>query len=101
MTAKKDEYLEQMKKQYDDLNYQWSRQRDKFEANLQHGSADVRKEFEKKREEYRKSRDDLKGKIVDLEVASDNAWEDIKDGAEKSWNALSNAFEKASSHFKK
>ena len=31
MTAKKDEFVAQMKKQYDDLNYRWSRQRDKIE----------------------------------------------------------------------
>ena len=34
MTANKDEYLKQMKTQYDDLNYRWSRERDKFEADL-------------------------------------------------------------------
>jgi len=43
----------------------------------------------------------LKEKIVDLDVASDNAWEELKDGAEKSWKSLSQAFDKAASHFKK
>jgi len=101
MTAQKDEFVEQMKKQYDELNYRWSRERDKFEAGFQHASADAQKEYEAKREEYRKLRGELKEKIVDLDVASDNAWEDLKDGAEKSWNSLSQAFDKAASHFKK
>ena len=101
MTTQKDEFVEQMKKQYDELNYRWSRERDKFEADLQHTSADARKEFEAKREEYRKFRSEMKEKIVDLDVASDNAWDDLKDGAENSWNALSMAFDKAASHFKK
>jgi hypothetical protein len=101
MAAKKDEYLDQMKKQYDELNYRWSRERDKFEADLQHESADLRKEYEAKREEYRKVRKELEEKIVELDVASDNAWEDLKDGAENSWKALSKAFDKATSHFKK
>ena len=101
MTVKKDEFLAQLKKQYDELNYRWSRERDKFEADLQHESADIRKVFEAKREEYRKYRKDLQEKIVDLDVASDNAWEDLKDGAEKSLKALSQAFDKAASHFKK
>ena len=100
MTGKKEDFLEQMKKQYDELNYRWSRERDKFEAGFQHASVDVRKEFEEKREEYRKVRKDLREKIVDLEVASENAWEDLKNGAENTWEALSKAFEKASSHFK-
>ena len=101
MTANKDEYLKQMKTQYDELNYRWSRERDKFEAGLQHTSADARNEFEAKREEYRKFRSELKEKIVDLDVASDNAWEDLKDGADNSWKKLSKAFDKAASHFKK
>ncbi len=101
MTAKKDEFLNQMKKQYDALNYRWSRERDKFEADYQHLSADAKKEYEAKREEYRKLRSELKEKIVDLDVASDNAWDDLRDGAEKSWSALSKAFDNAASHFKK
>jgi hypothetical protein len=101
MPSQKDEFIQQLKKQYDDLNYRWSRERDKFEADLQHTGADARKEYEVKREEYRQLRDQLKEKIVDLDVASDNAWEDLKDGAEKSWSALSQAFDKAAAHFKK
>lgn len=100
MTAKKDEFLDQMKKQYDDLNYRWSRERDKFEAELQHESADIREEYEVKREEYRKIRDEMKVKIGNLEVADENAWADLKGGAEKSWAELSKAFDRAASHFK-
>lgn len=101
MTVKKDEFLGQMKKQLDELNFRWSRERDKFEGGLQHASADAKKEYETKREAYRNLRSDLKEKIVDLDVASDNAWEDLKEGAESSWKALSQAFDKAASHFKK
>jgi len=101
MPGKKEDYLEQLKKQSDELNYRWSRERDKFEADLQHESADVREEYEAKREEYRKFRKELKEKIVDLDVASDNAWEDLKGGAENSWKEMTTAFDKATSHFKK
>ena len=101
MTVNKDEFVEQMKKQYDELNYRWSRERDKFEAGLQHVTTEARKEYEAKREAYRNLRSELKEKIVDLDVAGENAWEDLKDGAEKSWNSLSLAFDKAASHFKK
>ena len=101
MTTKKDEILEQLKKQYDDLNYKWSIERDKFEAKAQHLGAEARKQYEETREEFRRVRKDMKGKIIDLEVASENAWDDVKDGAETAWKAMSKAFEKASSHFKK
>jgi hypothetical protein len=101
MVTKKEEFLAQMKKQVDELNYRWSRERDKFEAGLQHASADVGKEYAAKREAYLKLRKDLKEKIVDLEVAGENAWDDLKDGAEDAWKSLSTAFDKATSHFKK
>jgi hypothetical protein len=42
----------------------------------------------------------MQEKIVDLEVAGENAWYDVKEGAEEAWKALSAAFEKAVFHFK-
>jgi hypothetical protein len=42
----------------------------------------------------------MKEKIVDLEVASENAWFEVKEGSEKAWKELSEALKKASAHFK-
>ena len=101
MATQQDAYLEQMKKQYDDLNYKWSIERDKFEANLQHESVDARKEFEAKREDFRKYRAELKTKIDGLEASGDKALEDLKEGAENSWKSMRDAFGKAISQFQK
>ena len=101
MSINKDDFLKQMKKQFDDLNYKWSIERDKFEARAQHLSAEARKQFDETREEYRRVRKDMKEKMIDLEVASQNAWDDVKEGTENAWKAMSKAFDKASSHFKK
>lgn len=101
MTDKKSEYLGKMKKQYDELNYNWSRKRDKYEAQIQHQGADAKIAYEEKKAEYLKSSDDMKAKMKDLEAAGDNAWKDMKEGTQKSWQTLSNAFDKATSHFKK
>ena len=101
MGSKKEEFLDQLKKKYDDLNYRWNIERNKLEAKAQHESADAIKKFEEKREALQQLRSDMKTKIIELEVASENAWDDVKDGAEKTWSALSEAFDKASSHFKK
>ena len=101
MTMNKEELLGQLKKKFDDLNYRWSIERNKLEAKAQHESADVRRKFDEKQRKLLKFQDEMKEKIKHLEVASENAWEDIKDGAEKTWNALSESFDKATSHFKK
>ena len=101
MAGKQDEFLEQMKKQFDDLNYRWNIERNKFEAMVQHESAEVRKKLEAERDDLRKFRKEMHDKIIDLEVASENAWDDVKGGVENAWEALSKSFEKATSHFKK
>jgi hypothetical protein len=101
MSSKKDELVAELKKKYDDLNYRWNIERNKLEAKAQHESAEAKQKFEETRQELRKFRKEMKEKIVDLEVAGENAWEDVKNGAEKAWKALSKAFDKASAHFKK
>ena len=99
MPLNKDECLKKMKQQYDELNYRWSVERDKWEAEAQKAGAEARKRFEKKSADLRALRREVKEKIVDLEVAGDNAWEDVKDGAEKAWKELNEAFRKARSRF--
>ena len=101
MASKKEEFLDQLKKKYDDLNYRWNIERNKLEAGAQHESAEVIKKFEEKREALRRLRDDMKTRIKDLESASGGAWDDVKDGAEDAWKSLAAAFDKATSHFKK
>ena len=73
MSDKKSEYLGKMKKQYDELNYNWSRKRDKYEAQIQHQGADAKKAYEEKKKEYLKSSDDMKAKIDELEAAAATA----------------------------
>jgi hypothetical protein len=101
MKEQREELLEQIKKQFDDLNYRWSIERNKLEAKAQIHGAEARKQYEETREEFRKFRSEMREKIIDLEVAGENAWDDVKDGVENAWKALSDSFEKATSHFKK
>ncbi len=96
----REEFIEKMKKQFDELNYRYSIERDKFEAKAQHLSADAKKTFQKEMEKLQELRKEVKEKLVDLDVAGENAWHDVKEGAEDAWKALSKAFKKASSHFK-
>ena len=101
MANTKDELLEQLQEKFDDLNYRWNIERNKLEAMAQKEGAEAQKKFEEKREEFRAFRKEMKEKMIDLEVAGENAWDDVKDGVENAWKALSASFEKATSHFKK
>jgi len=100
MNLNKDEFQRKMKQQLDDLNAKWGHERHKFEEMAQHTSADVIKKLEKEREEFRKLRSQMKEKIVDLEVASENAWEDVKAKSEVSWKELNEKFNKVVSRFR-
>ena len=96
----REEFIKKMKRQLDELNYRYSIERDKFEAKAQHLSADAKKTFEIELEKLQELRKELKERLVDLDVAGENAWHDVKEGTEEAWKALSKAFKKASSHFK-
>lgn len=100
MTLNKAEFQKKMKQQFDDLNTRWGLERAKFEEIAQHTAVDVLKKLENEREEFRKLRSQMKEKIVDLEVASENAWEDVKAKSEASWSALNESFKKAVSRLK-
>ena len=99
MTINKDEFLAKLKEQYDELNYRWNIERSRYEAKAQHATADVKKKYEEELEELQTMRKQMKEKIVELDVASDNAWEDVKEGAEDAWKSLSEAFKKAADRF--
>jgi hypothetical protein len=99
-TMDKQEFIEKMKQELNELNYRWNIERNKLEAKTQHLSADAKKTFEEELQRLQKLRKEMKEKIIDLEVASENAWYDVKEGTEKAWKALNKAIKKASSHFK-
>jgi cell division protein ZapA (FtsZ GTPase activity inhibitor) len=100
MTLSKAEFLKKMKQQFDELNDKWGLERKKYEAMAQHATGEVLKELEKEREEFRKLRKQMKEKIVDLEVASENAWDDVKAKSESAWSVLSESFKKTISRLK-
>lgn len=96
----REEFIKKMKQEFNDLNYRWSIERNKLEAKAQHLSAEARKTFEEEMDRLQKLRTEMKEKIIDLEVAGENAWYDVREGTEKAWKALSKAFKKASTRFK-
>ena len=95
----KEDVIVNLKKQYDELNYKWSIERNKLEAKAQHATADARKLYEEKVSQLREKRDELKEKIKDLEEDTEGAWGEIKEGADQAWSAMQEAFKKARSHF--
>ena len=99
MALSKDEFLKKMKQQYDELNYRWNVERSKLEAKTQHISAEARQKMEKEWEDLGQLRQRMKEKMIDLEVAGENAWDEFKDGAEDAWEDVRDGTEKAGKAF--
>ena len=111
MAMSKDEFLKKMKTEYDALNYRWNVERSRLEAKTQHHSAEARQRLEKELEELDRLRKKMKEKMIDLEVAGENAWidftddageawEDVRKGTEKAWSAFSEGLKRAVARFK-
>ena len=95
MALTKDEFLQKMKQQFDELNDRWNVERGKLDAKTQHLSVEARQKMEKEWEELGRMRQRLREKIIDLEVAGENAWDGFKDGAEDAWEDVRQGTETA------
>jgi len=93
------EYVEKLRKQLDDWNYKWNIERNKLEAKAQRAEASVKNKVHQEIEAIQRKRDRVKEKIRQINLASDSAWQDLKEGAQTSWNELLEAFNKARSRF--
>ena len=81
----KDSYLKKMKAELDDLNYKWNIERNKIEAKAQHAKVEVKKKYEEKLKTLQKNREKMSQKLDQIDVASEDAWRDIKEGVDNAW----------------
>lgn len=79
---------------------EWSAEIDKLKARADKADADVKLEYYEQIEGLREKQDAARVKLTELMAASDDAWEDLKAGAESAGLALSDAVSKAVSRFK-
>jgi enoyl-[acyl-carrier-protein] reductase (NADH) len=95
----KDSYLKKIKAELDDLNYKWNIERNKIEAKAQHAKVEVKHKYEEKLKTLEKKREKMSQKLDQIDVASEDAWKDIKEGVDNAWQSLNEAIKKARSHF--
>jgi len=95
----KDSYSKKMKAKFDDLNYKWNVERNKLEAKAQYAKLEAKKKFEEQLKTLQEKREKMGQKLELIDSASEDAWKDIKEGADKAWKSLNEAIKKARSHF--
>jgi multidrug resistance efflux pump len=96
----KQEYVDKLKKELDDWNYKWSVEHQKLEAKAQKAEAALKAMISQEISEIQEKRNRVREKIAEINLAGESAWEDLKEGAQASWNDLVEASNKAKSRFK-
>ena len=95
--SKRDQYVEKLKAQLDG----WNAEVAKWEAKTRSAQADMRIEYEKQLEAFRRQRDQALEQMRKVQAATGDAWIDLVRGADDAWAKMREAFEKAQSHFHK
>ena len=91
----RDEYVQKLKTQLD----VWNAEAAKWEAKAKQAQAGAEAEYRKQLETFRRQRDEAMKKLVEVQSASGEAWQDMMKGADAAWKAMQEAFGKARSHF--
>jgi uncharacterized coiled-coil DUF342 family protein len=94
--SKKDAFVEKLKARLDE----WSAELDNLEAKAGKVDADARIEYEDQIKALRQQRDSVKAKLVEIQSAREDAWEDLQKGLDSMLDALQEGLEKATSRFK-
>jgi hypothetical protein len=71
-----------------------------FKAQAKSSAADARIKYAKQVDDLEQKIDATKAKLKEMGEASDDAWEQLKDGVESAWGALSTAVRNAAAKFK-
>ena len=81
-------YLKKLEAQLDE----WSAELEKLKAKGKEASADLSIKYNRQVEEFGQKMDAARSHAKTLKEASDDAWEDMKGGAEAAWSELKDAF---------
>ena len=96
MTEKRKAFEEKLDAQLKE----WNAEIALLKARAENTKADLKVEYTTKIDILQHKRDTAKAKLHELKSAGDEAWEDLKIGAEKAWAEVNDAFHDATAKFK-
>ena len=91
MTDNRNEFIERTKEKLDVLDARI----EMIEAKANEKQGEARRELEDKLQEFRDAKSDLSDRLTELKNSGGDAWDEVKDGIEQSWNTLSASLERA------
>lgn len=94
--SERDAYVNKLKAQLDE----WNAEIDRLEARARKAGADASIGYEKQAKALRRQRDDAKARLAEIQSAGQDAWQQLKKGADQAWADLKSSVEKAAASFK-
>ena len=95
--TQKQAYEKKLQSKFDE----WQAKIDQLKAKAEQAEAEVQLEMYKQIEELRIKQEHAKDKMLSLQSAGENAWQELKTGVEKAWDDLGDAVQSAYSKFNK
>ena len=93
--SKRNEYLEKLKAQLEE----WEYDIDRLEAKLEDAQGDAKVKMDKAINDLKTRQKDMQAKLKNIEEAAEDAWHDVKDSLEMAWDSLKLGFLAAKSEF--
>jgi uncharacterized coiled-coil DUF342 family protein len=93
MAEKRDEYVEKIKAQLDE----WNAAIDRLETRAGELTAEARQRFEARVDALRAKRQEIYGKLKEIQAAGESAWDAIKASVEVARTEFKRAYEEAES----
>jgi putative sterol carrier protein len=91
----RDVYVKKVEAQLDE----WDADIQKLKARAKKASADAKLEYKSRIDMLKRKQTEAGDKLDELKNASDDAWEDLKQGLENATNALGSSLKSAAAHF--
>lgn len=80
---------------------EWKAEVSKFKAKASGASADAQLELNKQIEALESKIEEGKTRLAEIQVASEDSWESMKEGVESTWDSMKSDFSGATAKFKK
>ena len=95
--AERDAYVKKLKAMLEE----WNAEIDKLDAKARKADAEAKIRYEEQVSQLRQKRKELQNMVTQMGEASDDAWEDLKEGLENAWKVFKGTLSKAKSEFER
>ena len=92
----KDAYVQKLHEKIDE----WNAEIDKLKAKADKAKAESRLEFQKEIGTLQEKRKEVEKRLTKVRHAGEDAWQDLKSGAQNAWDAMEEALRSAKSKLK-